>query len=157
MTCQIINTIAESMKRIPDTVKPSTRRTRQRQLVLEELRRRKDHPTAEEVHAEVRRHMPSISLGTVYRNLEFLADRGEIRRIVCSGKAMRFDGNVEEHHHLFCLGCGRLEDLECGFEIPPMPLEGEKSGFSILWARVVFEGFCGKCAHLAGHEKGESI
>lgn len=154
MTCGIINTIAQNMKTRPANSEPATRKTRQRQLVLEELRKRRDHPTAEEIHAGVRRMLPSISLGTIYRNLDFLADRGEIRRIECSGKAMRFDGNVAPHMHAVCIGCGRIEDIEGGFEAPSLP-EGVSSEISILWARVVYEGFCRQC--VAEQTKGENI
>lgn len=157
LTCPIINTIAENMKTRPDNSEPATRKTRQRRLILEELRNRRDHPTAEEIHAGVRRLLPSISLGTIYRNLEFLADRGEIRRIECSGKAMRFDGNLARHQHAVCIGCGRIEDIECGFEAPPLP-EAGTGGIEILWARIVYEGFCRQCALAAEQAgKGENI
>lgn len=154
MTYGMINTIAKFMKTRPANSEPATRKTRQCQLILEELRKRRDHPTAEEIHAGVRRILPSISLGTIYRNLDFLADRGEIRRIECSGKAMRFDGNVARHEHALCIGCGRIEDIECCFEAPPLP-EGNANEISILWARVVYEGFCRQCA--AEQTKGENI
>lgn len=157
LTWIAINTIAEYMKKKPDSSQPATRKTRQRQLILDELRKRRDHPTAEEIHAGVRRILPSISLGTIYRNLEFLADRGEIRRIECSGKAMRFDGNLAEHQHAVCLGCGRIEDIEGRFELPPMP-EAGTTGISIIWARIVYEGFCRQCSLAAREaEKGENV
>lgn len=56
-----------------------TRMTRQRAVILEELRKTATHPTADELYSIVRRRLPRISLGTVYRNLDFLADSGEIR------------------------------------------------------------------------------
>ena len=59
---------------------PQTRMTRQRAVILEELRKVKTHPTADELNSIVRERLPRISLGTVYRNLDFLADTGEIRR-----------------------------------------------------------------------------
>ena len=67
---------------------PQTRMTRQRAVILEELRKVKTHPTADELYSIVRERLPRISLGTVYRNLDFLADTGEIRRLEAAGTTM---------------------------------------------------------------------
>ena len=71
------------------------------------------------------------------------ADRGEIRRIECSGKAMRFDGNVARHESMHsALAAGRIEDIECCFEAPPLP-EGNANEISILGRAWFYEGFAG--------------
>jgi len=76
--------------------------TRQRRVILEELQRTKSHPTADELYRKVRRRLPRISLGTVYRNLELLSRSGLIRKLEIGGGKMRFDGIVEPHYHIHC-------------------------------------------------------
>ena len=76
-----------------------TRMARQRAVILEELRKLKSHPTADELYSIVRERLPRISLGTVYRNLDFLADSGEIRRLEAAGSTKRFDGDISNHQH----------------------------------------------------------
>ncbi len=84
--------------------------TTQRSILLDELRRVDSHPSADELYAMVRRRLPRISLGTVYRNLEILSGLGAIRRIDSGGGLKRFDGNPEEHYHIRCVACDRLVD-----------------------------------------------
>lgn len=125
------------------------RSTRQREVILEELRRVKTHPTADEIYQRVRKKIPEISLGTVYRNLELLSAGGIINKISLAGTRKRFDGRVEQHYHLRCLGCGRVEDLE-------MPLLGhlEKeaarlSDYEITGHCLEFYGLCPACRRKA--------
>ncbi len=86
-------------------------KTMQRQAICEELCRLKNHPTADELHAVVKERMPNISLGTVYRNLDQLSEKGVIRKIEVGGKQKRFDGDTSHHHHLRCRKCGSVVDL----------------------------------------------
>ncbi len=123
-----------------------TRMTRQRAVILEELRKTTTHPTADELYGKVRERLPRISLGTVYRNLDFLADSGEIRRLEAAGTTKRFDGNMVEHQHVRCLCCGRIGDI-----MTPLPTPAVSgmhvSGFSeIRSARIEFDGICEQCA-----------
>ncbi|MDR2745258.1 MAG: transcriptional repressor, partial [Desulfovibrio sp.] len=74
--------------------------TRQRSVILEELRKVDTHPTADELYTIVRVRLPHISLGTVYRNLEYLVAAGEIARLESAGTSMRFDGDVSGHQHV---------------------------------------------------------
>ena len=77
-----------------DMSQPQTRMTRQRMVILEELRKVKTHPTADELYAMVRTRMPRISLGTVYRNLDFLTESKEILKLESAGSIRRFDGDT---------------------------------------------------------------
>jgi len=86
--------------------------TMQRKVLIEELKKLKTHPTADELYAIVRGRLPQISLGTVYRNLELLSEKGEILKIELTGKQKRFDGNTLGHYHLRCSKCGRVDDIE---------------------------------------------
>ncbi|MBN2508691.1 MAG: transcriptional repressor [Spirochaetales bacterium] len=87
------------------------RNTQQRQVILRLLSARKDHPTAEELYQEVRQEMPRVSMGTVYRNLDLLARKGEIRRIDGAAGPSRFDPVNDNHPHYRCPGCNRVFDL----------------------------------------------
>lgn len=86
-------------------------RTAQREAILKELRSVKTHPTADELYAVLRVKMPTISLGTVYRNLEQMSQAGIIRKLETAGKQKRFDGDISEHHHIRCTDCGAVGDI----------------------------------------------
>lgn len=123
-----------------------TRMTRQRAVILEELRKTKSHPTADELYSIVRERLPRISLGTVYRNLDFLADSGEIRRLEAAGSTKRFDGDISWHQHVRCVHCGRIGDVMQPLAAPPV--DGiQVRGFSaVVGARIEFDGVCEACA-----------
>ncbi len=122
------------------------RMTNQRQVILEEIRKVNTHPTADEVYEMVRKRLPRISLGTVYRNLEILSTRGAIKKIGPISSQMRFDGITKKHYHIRCIYCGKLEDAP----IDPMDnLENairEKSDYSIIGHRLEFIGICPECS-----------
>jgi len=94
------------------------RRTEQRTVILEELRRASDHPAADDVYLRIKGRLPHVSLSTVYRNLELLAGEGLIRKIEYGGGQKRFDPVAESHSHFHCSGCGTLEDLPYRVELP---------------------------------------
>jgi Fur family ferric uptake transcriptional regulator len=87
------------------------RKTKQREIILEELCKLTSHPTADELYFIVKEKLPNISLGTVYRNLEFMSQEGMIKKIEVRGKLKRFDGNTEKHFHMRCVKCDRIFDL----------------------------------------------
>ncbi|OFZ54045.1 MAG: hypothetical protein A2328_02895, partial [Bdellovibrionales bacterium RIFOXYB2_FULL_36_6] len=85
--------------------------TKQRQIILNILRSLHSHPTADDLYMLARKEMPNISLGTVYRNLNLLAEKGDIIAIQHAGQRKRFDGNHNPHYHFKCLSCGGVYDL----------------------------------------------
>ncbi|MDE6604191.1 MAG: transcriptional repressor [Lachnospiraceae bacterium] len=85
--------------------------SRQRQVIYNFLMSRKDHPTADVVYQNVRQEYPNISLGTVYRNLTLLTNRGEIQRLQVGDGVDRFDADTSRHCHFICSGCGCVTDL----------------------------------------------
>jgi Fur family transcriptional regulator, ferric uptake regulator len=121
------------------------RNTRQRKIILEELRKLSTHPTATALYAIVRRRMPKISLGTVYRNLEFLNRMQMIRKLDFGSEEARYDGNLSDHDHLRCILCMRIDDLPG----PPLALSGEKqedwNGYEVLGRRLEYFGICPQC------------
>jgi Fur family transcriptional regulator, ferric uptake regulator len=124
---------------------PFQRNTRQRQVILEELRMLDSHPTASGLYDIVRRRLPNISLGTVYRNLDLLARLGQIQKLEVSGTESRFDGNPCQHDHLRCISCGRVDDVAG----EPLDLSGGKPqdfrGYEILGRRLELLGKCPRC------------
>jgi len=127
--------------------KTSTQRsTRQRQVILEELQKLTSHPTATTLYEIVRRRLPKISLGTVYRNLELAARLGLIQKLDFAGSEARFDGNVADHDHLRCVRCGRVDDVSA----PALDLSGGQTndwgGYQILGHRLEFFGICPNCS-----------
>lgn len=86
--------------------------SKQRDCIKEFLDGRKDHPTADTVYMNVRKSLPNISLGTVYRNLTLLADIGEITRIRVGDGIDRFDAVTTPHYHFICRECGSVMDLD---------------------------------------------
>lgn len=119
--------------------------TSQRRVIMEELRKLKCHPTADELYCIVKQRMPKISLATVYRNLGLLADAGEIRRIELAGRQNRYDGDTSIHYHLRCRKCGAVEDLHIDrSKSLNRDLEGMLSG-RISDVKVEFDGYCIPC------------
>ena len=122
------------------------RLTRQRAIILEELKRTRTHPTADEVHAAVRRRLPRISLGTVYRNLEVLSRLGLVRTLTLGGSPRRYDGTVEDHCHIRCVGCGRVEDVELEASQADIDTMVACSPFEVIGHHIEFTGICPECA-----------
>ncbi len=118
------------------------RETRQKQAILDILRSVTNHPTADELYELVRKRIPAISLGTVYRNLDRLAASGQIRRIQSAGSQMRFDGCIEPHTHIRCMGCGRVDDIEAHEELR---YRVDMTGYEVQGHRLEFYGFCPAC------------
>ena len=122
------------------------RNTKQREEVLNAVRTLMYHPTAEEVYLDVSRKNPSISKGTVYRNLNLLTQLGEISKISMPGSEPdMFDHNTEEnHHHAFCRCCKRLFDYELDEELH---YEGHviDKDFTVEKSQLILTGICKDC------------
>ena len=119
--------------------------TRQRMVILEELKKIKTHPTADEVYEQARQRLPRISLGTVYRNLEVLSGCGLIQKLELGGTQKRYDGNVGNHQHIRCVRCGCIEDV--WLEIPATIKNAlhEACDYEIIGIRLEYIGVCPGC------------
>jgi Fe2+ or Zn2+ uptake regulation protein len=120
------------------------RLTAQRQLILTVVRDTDTHPTAEWIHAAVRRRLPRVSLATVYRNLRLLARQGLLTEIQ-AGPSIRFDARVQHHHHFTCGSCGRIFDLEESVDARLDARVAARTGFRVSHHRIEFYGVCGGC------------
>lgn len=121
--------------------------SRQRASIKEYLAHTHEHPTADTVYLHVREEYPNISLGTVYRNLNLLADMGEAVKITTPNGGDRFDGRTDPHYHVICNCCKNVYDLDLPTEhaveinqIADHHYEGRIDSHSII-----FGGLCPDC------------
>ena len=121
------------------------RATKQKEVILEYLKSVKNHPTAEDVYIGVRKKLPNISLGTIYRNLDKFSKDGEV--LALQGEVKRFDGDISFHNHFTCENCGRVFDI---FEkndtksFKDITKKAKKIG-RIKNCQINFSGICNKC------------
>jgi Fur family peroxide stress response transcriptional regulator len=126
------------------------KRSRQREAIVAFLKTRKDHPTADTVYQEIRNTIPNISLGTVYRNLALLAQRGEILRLACDGKVDRFDADTSPHYHFMCLNCGCVKDIDMPYASNIDEEANEEFDGMITSHSILFQGYCRDCKKSQG-------
>ena len=119
--------------------------TNQRRVILEELQKLATHTTAADLYKIVRRQLPRISLGTIYRNLELLIRSGTIRKIDNGSKKARFDGDMSNHYHVRCHQCGRVDDLPGSPRIELSRKIQGHNGWDIAEHRIEFVGVCPDC------------
>jgi Fe2+ or Zn2+ uptake regulation protein len=120
--------------------------SRQRELILETLKAAKAHPTADEIYTQAKKHMQSISLGTVYRNLNLLVELGTIRKLESPGTtSVRYDGRNDEHCHLVCTSCGTITDFDLSLLTQVDANLKRKTGFTVREHGVVLKGMCATC------------
>ena len=121
--------------------------SRQRAAILSFLQSRRDHPTAELVYSSVKESFPNISLGTVYRNLNLLADMGEAIKISTPDGGDRFDGRVDPHYHVVCRSCGKVYDLSMDEQHSQSITEFANQLFegTIDSHTTLFYGICKEC------------
>ena len=118
------------------------RLTKQREEVFGILLQKRDHPTATEVFLRAKRHMPSISLATIYNCLEALVDCGLVKQVNLDRAPTRFCANLKEHSHFYCERCGSISDVALSlnriWDLPP--------GFVVVQADVSLRGICPRCS-----------
>ncbi len=131
--------------------------TRQRRVILEELSKITSHPTADEVFKVVRERLPHVSLATVYRNLEVLTGAGMIQKLHVGGAQMRFDATVENHTHVRCLGCGRVDDAGAKAEVEPSAIHRAPQDYQIVGYRLELIGFCPDCRQVRQDSGGSCV
>jgi Fur family peroxide stress response transcriptional regulator len=121
------------------------RNTKQLEVVWEAIKDDTSHPTADQVYGKVRKRLPNVSLGTVYRNLQKLVTDQKLQ-ILILGRSQRFDPLVERYQHFICERCGRVFDvlLDTDDEIRPAKLP--HVGFKVSSHQLAFYGACEQCS-----------
>ncbi len=121
------------------------RRSKQREAILDFLRNTSSHPTAYQIYEAVRKEIPNISLGTVYRNLKLLSSEAEILELDLAGSLSRFDGDTRSHYHFRCEGCGRVFDVDEPVDLERNERVAKKTGFMVSHHILEFRGLCRDC------------
>ena len=117
--------------------------SRQREHILNYLKNTSAHPTAEEIYKDLKFELPNLSLATVYRNCNKLADIGKLLRLDAGGKT-HFDADCSDHQHFVCNKCGKVYDMF--FALPQEKItENLPEGFSHDSHRIYFFGLCKNC------------
>lgn len=127
--------------------------TQQRIEVYRILLSSKEHPSPEEIYRRLRESFPTISLATVYRNLEALNRIGFVRKVNSLSDHARYDGDIKQHSHFICLSCRKVEDVHFeeleSIQIPDLP----DSEDVITEKTIVYMGICKSCQNNTQEEK----
>lgn len=121
------------------------RMTNQREMILKELKKSGEHLSADELYERVKKKMPRISLATVYRNLEILSEAGEIGKLEISGRLKRFDCHIGNHHHIYCIKCNRIDDLDIELDTIDYEDLSQTAGYNVTGCRIEVCGLCPEC------------
>ena len=125
--------------------------TFQRQVIYEAVVDSREHPTPELIYEQVRQRIPSISLGTIYKNVKTFLDSGVLKEVTLHHGSLRLESNMTPHHHLVCSSCKAIFDIEeSAVEPVRLPKTRLPAGFSIKQCRVEFVGLCKTCQTARG-------
>jgi Fur family peroxide stress response transcriptional regulator len=120
--------------------------TFQRQVIYEAVVDSRGHPTPELIYEQVRQRIPSISLGTIYKNVKTFLEWGVLKEVTLHHGSLRLESNMTPHHHLVCSSCKAIFDIEeSAVEPVQLPKSKLPAGFSIKQCRVEFVGVCKSC------------
>ena len=120
--------------------------TPQRLVINRTVQEMGRHVSAEEILGEVEKRLPNVSLPTVYSTLELLGELGVVRRVGPAAGRMLFDPRIEEHEHVVCSVCGRVEDVDAPVDATPALDAARAAGWSDTAAGVLLTGVCDRCA-----------
>jgi Fur family transcriptional regulator, peroxide stress response regulator len=131
--------------------------TFQRQVIYEAVVDSREHPTPELIYEQVRQRIPSISLGTIYKNVKTFLDSGVLKEVTLHHGSLRLESNMTPHHHLVCSSCKAIFDIE-ETAVGPVGLPTSKlpTGFSVQQCRVEFVGVCKSCQR-ARRKKSKAV
>src|SRR5208283_2319540 len=119
--------------------------TPQRLAIIKALLGSGDHPRADAIYAAVRTQHPHISLATVHRTLETLCDIGEARKVTMLHDSARYDGNITPHHHVVCVECRRIRDIEIPHLDRLLAGQSELGEFTVLGLSLEIHALCEDC------------
>jgi Fur family peroxide stress response transcriptional regulator len=119
--------------------------TMQRLAIYNDLYATDSHPTAEEIYDRLKGKIPTLSLATIYKNLDVLAKHNLITKTRITGERARDDANLSEHHHLVCKSCGMIQDVY-NEDLNRLSLPKKiQDGFELSSYRIDFLGICKNC------------
>ena len=127
------------------TVGKKPRNTKQLEVIWQAIQDDASHPTADQIYGKVRKRLPSVSLGTVYRNLQKLVADDKLQ-ILMVGRSQRFDPLVQRHQHFICEQCGRVFDVLVDTDDEIRPAKLPHAGFKVSSHQLAFYGACKHCS-----------
>ncbi len=120
------------------------RMTIQRRKILTTIQSISGHVNADVIYHQLRPELPEMSLSTVYRDLKALADMGKVS-VTNMGQGWVYEAVREQpHHHLVCLGCGAVQELDHAL-VQPLFDQIERQGFQVASNHLCFYGYCTQC------------
>jgi Fe2+ or Zn2+ uptake regulation protein len=117
-----------------------------RLLVHRHLRRAPTHVTPEQLHAELAPQLPSLSPATIYGTLDLLDDLGFVRRVSTPRGGTVYDSRIDDHHHVICRSCGRIEDVEAPLDTGAVERAAAAAGFRVDDRQLAVHGLCADCS-----------
>ena len=120
--------------------------SKKREAILAKIRSMKTHPSAITVYEELRKEIPDLSLGTVYRNLALFREEGKVMSVGVVNGQERFDGNTNEHTHFVCTQCGDVLDIDAPLDAKMKEYVSQRYGITVRSHRLTFFGECSRCA-----------
>ncbi|MDA8078095.1 MAG: transcriptional repressor [Nitrospiraceae bacterium] len=129
--------------------------TPQRLAILDFLEGNTTHPSAEEIFAAVSDRFPTMSFATVYNTLETLKEKGAVIELTGDPRKKRFDPNTAPHHHLICIRCRRIADVQVDYKID-LP-RSSRMGFEITGNHIEFYGVCPACRKGGPEKTGSGV
>ena len=122
--------------------------TPQRLAILKILAKSEGHPSVEDIHVQITKDFPTMSLATVYKNISLLKSLGEVLELSLPDGSNRYDGNKPHPHpHVICITCQKIVDLDL-HDLDNMKQEVERvTHVTILNHRLDFFGICSSCRH----------
>lgn len=119
--------------------------TIQRQAVYDVVRESHDHPTAADVMERLNERGYNLAYGTVYNSLRYLSDKELIRELKLGDTASRYDGLMDDHQHVICQVCGRVDEVMSRVPDAWMKQVAVETDYDVAHAHVVFGGVCPEC------------
>ncbi|CAM3919632.1 transcriptional repressor [Cohnella lubricantis] len=122
--------------------------TAPRKLILDIVSESHDHPTASDIIDRLKHQGQTVAYATVYNSLRYLTDNGMIRELKLEGDASRYDARTEDHHHIVCTSCGRVDEILTGSPKNWLQEIEAETGYTITEEQLLFKGVCAECRTL---------
>lgn len=121
------------------------RYSKQKEIVLKTVQESCNHPDAKDIYTKVKKKIPNISLGTVYRNLNNLSDEGLIKKVLLENGNDRYDKTLDNHNHIFCVSCEKISDVDVLLKNSEICKIESETGFKITNSNFNIKGICKDC------------
>lgn len=122
--------------------------TTQRRIILDIISDSCDHPTASDIMERLKLRGHQVAYATVYNSLRFLSEEGLVRELKLDGDASRYDARTEDHHHIQCTSCGRVDEVMTEAPKDWLLRISEETGYVLSEEHFFFKGVCSACSNM---------